>query len=191
MRLERSVATAEAGFDLPNGTELIEVAGAPGAIFCEGRLRGMKLVGANPQGCFIDQNGDGSFDATFRMMSQTPALVMINGRMPKKTMPLATPIPYQRLDPATSNLGAFVAIERRNYFNIYGRENFMIAFGSADHQERITDPVHFKSAELPKQMSILGSAFTAHREEDGRLAVSVEAAMPHQPFGVMKTISFR
>lgn len=190
-RLDRSVAPAEAKFNLAAGTELIEVTGGPGPIFCDGRYQSVKFVGTSPQGCFIDQNGDGLFDATFRMMSQTPALVMVNGRMPKKLLPLASPISYQRLDPATSSLGAFVAIERRNYFNIYGLENFMIAFGSGDHLERITDPIGFKSAELPKKMSIMGSSFTALKEENGRLAVSVEAAMPRQPFGVMKTTSFR
>ena len=190
VRLTRSVASGEAGFDLADGTELIEVSGGPGPIFCDGRLQLTKFVGTSPQGCFVDQDGDGRFDATFRMMSQTPGLVMINGRMPRKLKPLSGPIPYQRANPATSNLGAFVAIERRNYFNIYGRENFMIAFGSAAHQERITDPIGFKSSELPKRMSILGSSFTALREENGRLAIRVDAAMPRQPFGVMKTTRF-
>ena len=191
VRLSRSVAAAEAGFDLAAGTELIEVTGGPGPIFCDGRLEAIKFVGTSPQGCLLDQNADGLFDASFRVASQTPALVTINGRMPKKLRPLANPIPFERVDPATSNLGAFVAIERRNYFNIYGRENFMIAFGSGDHLERITDPIGFKSSELPKQMSILGSSFTALKEENGQLAVRVDAAMPHQPFGVVKTVSFR
>lgn len=190
VRLGRAVTASEAGFDLAAGTELIKVNG-PGPIDCDGRLKVTKFVGTTPQGCFIDQNGDGSFDATFQMISQTPGLVMINGRMPKKLTPLASPIPFQRVDPATSTLDAFVAIERRNYFNIYGRENFMIVFGSTAHQERITDPIGFKSSELPKQMSVLGSSFTALKEENGRLAVRVDAAMPRQPFGVTKTISFR
>lgn len=190
-KLTRSVADAETGFDLAAEAELIEVSGGAGPIFCDGRLKTVKFVGTSPQGCFVDQNGDGLFDAAFRMMSQTPAFVTINGKMPKKLRPLATPIPYQRVDPATSTLGAFIAIERRNYFNIYGLENFMIAFGSGDQMERITDPIGFKSSQLPKQMSILGSSFTALKEENGRLAVRVDAAMPRQPFGVMKTITFR
>lgn len=191
VRLGRSVTSSEAGFDLAAGTELIKVNGGPGPVYCNGRLQVTKFVGASPQGCFIDQNGDGSFDATFRMISQTPGLVMINGRLPKKLTPLASPIPFQRVDPTSSTLDAFVAIERRNYFNIYGRENFMIVFGSAAHQERITDPIGFKSSDLPKQMSILGSSFTALKEEKGRLAVRVDAAMPRQPFEVTKTITFR
>ena len=191
VRLGRSVASPEAKFDLAAGAELIEVTGGPGPIFCDGRYQSVKFVGISPQGCFVDQNGDGQFDATFRMMSQTPALVMVNGRMPKKLQPLASPIAYQRVDPATSGLGAFVAIERRNYFNIYGLENFMIAFGSGDHLERITNPIGFKSSELPKQMAIMGSSFTALKEENGRLAIRVDAAMPRQPFGVVKTTSFQ
>lgn len=191
VRLSRSVAKNEAGFDLAAGIELIEVTGGPGPIFCDGRFQKVKFVGISPQGCFVDQNGDGLFDASFRMISQTPALVMVNGKMPKKLQPLVSPIAYEKADPATSALGAFVSIERRNYFNIYGSENFMIAFGSGDQLERITDPIGFKSSELPKQISIMGSSFTALKEENGRLAVRVDAAMPRQPFGVVKTTSFQ
>lgn len=187
VRLSRPVTTSEAGFNLAAGTELLEVDGGPGAIFCDARLHSVGLIGGSPQGCFLDSDRDGRFDATFRTASQAPALVMITGRMPRRTTPLPSPIAYSRADPATSTLGAFVAIERRNYFNIYGRENFMIAFGTAEKQERITDPISFKTTDLPKQMTILGSSFTALSEAEGRMAVRVDAAMPRQPFGVIKT----
>ena len=183
-RLDRTVAKAEASFDLPAGSELIEVKGGPGKIFCDGQLK-------QSQGCFVDGDGDGRFETAFRTYSQTPALVMINGRMPKKTMPLAAPIPYTVLDPATSTLDAFVAIERRNWFNIYGLESFTILFGSSTKQERITAPIQFKSTELPKQVNILGSSFMVLSEKDGRMAVRVDAAMPRQPFGVTKTVTYR
>lgn len=182
--LGRTVSKAEASFDLPAGTELIEVKGGPGPIFCDGQLR-------QSQGCFLDSDGDGRFDASFRTWSQTPGLVMINGRMPKKLVSLASPIPYSTLDPATSTLDAFVAIERRNWFNIYGLESFTILFGSSAKQERITDPVQFKSSELPKRVHILGSDFTVLSEKDGRMAIRVDFAMPRQPFGVTKTVTYR
>ncbi|RST31475.1 hypothetical protein HMF7854_11965 [Sphingomonas ginkgonis] len=67
----------------------------------------------------------------------------------------------------------------------------MIAFGSAERQERITDPIYFQNAELPKAMSILGSSFTALAEENGRLSVRVDASMPRQPFGVVRTMRYR
>jgi hypothetical protein len=189
-KLSRSVSKIEVGAELPAGTELIEVAGGPGPIFCEGVLQQGKLTG-RAQVCFMDSDGDQRFDTTFQSRSQTPALVMINGRMPKKSLQLATPISYQTVDPATATLGTFVAIERRNFFNIYGRESFTILFGSSDQQERLTDPVQFKSSDLPKQMNILGSSFTALSEKDGRMAIKVEAAMPRSPFGVYQSITYR
>ncbi|RST31474.1 hypothetical protein HMF7854_11960 [Sphingomonas ginkgonis] len=115
VRLSRAVSTAEAGIDLAAGSELIEVTGGPGVIFCDGRMKATKMLGVAFQGCLIDQNGDGRFDAAFRTLSQAPALVMIGGRMPGKLLPLSAPISYEREDPATSTLGNFVAIERRNY----------------------------------------------------------------------------
>ena len=183
-KLGRAVSKAEASFDLPAGTELIQVKGGTGPIFCDGQLQ-------KAQGCLLDSDSDRRFDSAFRTWSQTPALVMINGPMPTKLMTLASPIPYENLDPATSTLDAFVAIERRNWFNIYGLESFTILFGSSNKQERITDPVQFKSTELPKQLNILGSNFTVLSEKDGRMAVRVDVAMPRQPFRVTKTISFR
>jgi hypothetical protein len=182
--LEKSVTKAEAGKDVGAGTELIEVAGGAGATFCEGAI-------APLQACFMDANSDGAFDTAFLVRSQTPKLVMVSSRMPKRTYTLSAPISYTRGNPADSKLGTFVAIERRNYFNIYGRENFMILFGTDKSQERISDPVGFKTSELPKRMNILGAEFEALSEADGKLAVRVDKAMPAQPFGVTQTVAYR
>ena len=190
IELARNVVRAEAGADLPAVTQMIEVRGSAGAIFCEGELR-VNGIGAGRQTCLVDSDGDFLLDAAFRTASNTPALVMISGRMPKSTQPLASPIPYQRIDPALSRLGAFVAIERRNWFNIYGLEGFTILFGSADRQARITSPVQFKSSEMPKELTVLGARFAALAEKDGKMSIRVDQAMPAQDFGVTKTIWYR
>lgn len=184
--LGRSVSKAEAGADVSSGTELIEILGGPGPIFCEG-----KFTAGRRQACFVDANRDSAFESSFQTNTTMPALVTIEGRMPRKLYPLAKPIPYRKADPAKSQLGAFVAIERRNFFNIYGRENFMILFGSNGRQERITDPVSFTSADLPKELRVLGSRFTALSENNGRMQVQVHSAMPRQPFGVLRMVTYR
>ena len=191
MRLPRAVGQAEAGAELAAGTELIEVKSTAGIVFCEGQIRSKKMIGGRLQVCFLDGDFDGRLESTFRSSSQAPALVMIGGLMPKKRMALAAPIAIDRADPATSQLGTFVAIERRNFFNIYSRESFMILFGSSEQQERITWPVQFKAAEMPKELDILGARFTALRETGGRMAIRVDQAMPAQPFGVIQTMSYR
>jgi hypothetical protein len=173
--------------ELPAGMQLIEVSSDAGAVYCEGDIReaGAGLL------CFLDSDRDGRFESRFKAVSSTPALVMITSRMPKAPKPLAEPLEYRIVSPTTSRIPAFVAIERRNFFNIYSRENFMIAFGTGDEKKRITDPVGFKAADMPKEMTILGARFTALSEKDGKMAIEVHSGMPAQPFAVMSTVTYR
>lgn len=174
--------------ELPAGMQLVEASSEMGAVYCEGDIRQADSAALL---CFLDSDRDGRFDSRFKTASSTPALVMILGRLPKAPKPLAEPLEYRKVDPSASRIPAFVAIERRNYFNIYSREHFMIAFGTGDEKKRITDPVGFKSADMPKEMTILGARFTALSEADGRMAIEVHQGMPAQPFAVMSTITYR
>jgi hypothetical protein len=186
--LARTWSDSEAEAELPAGTQLIAASSDSGAVYCEGDIRGF---GSDGLLCFLDSDRDGRFESRFKTASSTPALVMISAKMPKATTPLAEPIEYRVVDPKTSKIPAFVAIERRNYFNIYSRENFMIAFGTGDEKKRITDPVHFKAADMPKAMTILGARFTALGETGGKMAIEVHSGMPAQPFAVMSTVTYR
>lgn len=186
--LERTWSDSEAGAELAAGTQLIEATSDAGAVYCEGDIRGF---GSDGLLCFLDSDRDGRFESRFKAVSSTPALAMITGKMPKAPQPLATPLEYRVVDPRTSRIPAFVAIERRNYFNIYGRENFMIAFGTGDEKKRISDPVHFKASDMPKEMTILGARFTALSETDGKMAIEIHSGMPAQPFGVVSVVSYR
>lgn len=174
--------------ELPAGMQLIEASSDAGAVYCEGDVREGESGGLL---CFLDSDRDGRFASRFKAASSTPALAMFMGKMPKTTKPLAEPLEYRIVSPSTSRIPAFVAIERRNYFNIYARENFMIAFGTGDEKKRITDPVHFKAADMPKEMTILGARFTALSETDGKMAIEVHNGMPAQPFAVMSTVTYR
>jgi hypothetical protein len=174
--------------ELPAGMQLVKASSDSGPVYCEGDIREGDSDGLL---CFLDSDSDGRFDSRFRAASSTPALAMFMGKMPKAARPLAEPLEYRVVDPATSRIPAFVAIERRNFFNIYSRENFMIVFGTGEEKKRITDPVHFKSAEMPKEMTILGARFTALSEKDGKMAIEVHQGMPAQPFAVMSMTTYR
>lgn len=174
--------------ELPAGMQLVEASSDAGAVYCEGDVREGDSGGLL---CFLDSDRDGRFDSRFRAVSSTPALAMFMGRMPKAPRPLAEPLEYRVVSPSTSRIPAFVAIERRNYFNIYSRDTFMIVFGTGDEKKRITDPVQFKSADMPKEMSILGARFTALGEKDGKMSIEVNSGMPAQPFAVMSTVTYR
>jgi hypothetical protein len=185
--LARAWSDPEVG-ELAAGMQLIEASTDAGAVYCEGDIREADSRGLL---CFLDSDRDGRFESRFKTSSSTPALVMLSGKMPKAPRPLAEPLEYRTVSPKTSRIPAFVAIERRNYFNIYSRENFTIAFGTGDEKKRITAPAGFKSADMPKEMTLLGARFTALSETDGKMAIEVHQGMPAQPFAVMSTTTYR
>lgn len=175
---------------LPAGTQLIEAQTEGAKVFCASEVAKQKLIGAAFQPCLVDEDGDGDFEGWFSGVSQTKGLLTLAGRRPKKPKLLGE-TRYTVVPPTTMRDVYFVAIERRNFFNIYSRESFMIAFGHEGQIERLTTPASFKSAEMPKELTVMGARFTALREADGKMTVRVDRAMPAQPFGVVKTTTVR
>jgi hypothetical protein len=178
------ISAAAIGVSIPAGTQLIQVQTDGAKIFCDSRFAKQKLIG-HAQICLVDSDMDDRFDGYFKTTSQTKGLITIAGKRPK-VPPALDPVPY----PATMREEYFVGIQRRNFFNIYNRETFTITFGHDDELERLTEPVQFKSSELPKELSILGAHFTAISEENGRMTVKVDSAIPPQPFGIVKTTTY-
>lgn len=187
--LVAETAIPETAVSLPAGTQLIEVKSRDMAIFCQTDAKGRGLKSAL-QYCLTDSDADGRFDGYFRTASATKGLPTIQGYRPKHVKPIDA-VGYRRVAPASLRDEYFVAIERRNFFNIYGRESFTIAFGKEGDVDRITAPISFKSSELPKEMNILGARFTALGEENGQMRIRVDATMPMQPFGVVSTTTYR
>ncbi|TGX53475.1 hypothetical protein E5A73_11600 [Sphingomonas gei] len=174
---------------LVSGTQLI-AAGTEGAkVFCIAEVAKQKLIGASFQPCLIDSDRDGDFDGWFSAVSQTKGLLTLAGKYPKKPKPIAETA-YREVAPETMRDEYFVAIERRNYFNIYSRESFMIAFGREGQVDRLTAPISFKSTEMPRELTVMGAKFTAIAEQEGKMLVRVSAAMPRQPFGVMTSTTY-
>lgn len=174
---------------LPVGLRLIAVDSEVAVVRCVAARQPQKLVG-HAQPCFVDADRDGRFEAHFFTTSDVAALLTISGRVPKSPRPLARPVAYRDIDPVFNDPPLFVGIQRRNYFNIYGRENFMIVFGSEGDTGEITAPVWIKAKELPKELQVMGARFTALGEAAGRLRVRVDAAMPRQPFGISTTTTY-
>jgi hypothetical protein len=170
------------------GTRMLAVQSQIGEVRCITDIR--KIPHVMPP-CLVDTDRDGSFDAWFSSRTNAyDALIMIEGRAPKKLTSLAKPVPYRNIDPALHEPALFVGVQRRNYFNIYGNESFMIVYGSEQKQGEITMPVTVKSAAMPKELEVLGARFTAISETAGRLKVRVDAPMPPQPFGITTTTSY-
>lgn len=172
------------------GTQLVAAAADGAKIFCVADVAKQKLLGASFQPCLIDTDSDGDFDGWFNGLSQTKGLLTLTGKYPKKPKPIAE-TGYREVPPATMRDTYFVAIERRNYFNIYSRESFMIAFGREGQLERLTAPIAFKSSEMPRELSVMGARFTAISESEGKMLIRISETMPQQPFGIVKTTSYR
>jgi hypothetical protein len=168
---------------LPAGAQLVEARTSGAKVYCVPGLSEQRKVGARYRPCLIDADGDGAFEGWFDAVSGTQSILMHSGRYPKKPRAIAA-TRYHAVSPRTMREVYFVGIERRNYFNIYSRESFMIAFGNADKLERLTTPVSFKSEEMPRELTVLGSRFTALSEQDGKLLIRISQTMPLQAFGV-------
>lgn len=173
----------------PAGTQFFRVESEAGVAFCDGRRNGKK-ANSEVYLCLVDSNEDGIFDGSFKGLSETAGIPTIAGKLPKTLKP-TSPVRYVKLAPSEFSILYFVAIQRRNFFNIYGRESFMIRFGTEEHSQKITNPVHFKASDLPKEMEILGARFTAIKESNGKMRIKIHSTMPKQPFGLIRTVTFR
>ncbi|WP_143043470.1 hypothetical protein [Sphingopyxis sp. YR583] len=166
------------------GTQFFKAKSDGASIYCRPYVPDKVLVG-----CLLDSDSDGDFDEWFDVVSQTKGLPSVAQKYTKKRKPVSGAA-YRQVPVTSMTDEYFVAIERRNYFNIYSRESFMIVFGREGTTDRLTAPVSFKSAEMPKQLTILGAVFTAVAERDGKMVVTVQRDMPMQPFAVVKTTSY-
>ena len=176
------------GVTLTAGTQLVEVQSPGAKVYCPATVAKQKLIGM-AQLCLVDGDRDGRFEGWFKTQSQTKGLLTIGGSRPKTPTAIA-PVAYREIEPVKMKDEYFVAIERRNYFNIYSRESFMIVFGRDGEVDRLTSPISFTSSEMPKDLTVLGARFTAISEADGKMRVKILSGMPVQPFGVIKTTTY-
>lgn len=184
------VDVPELKLSLAAGTQLIAVGSGQQPLFCD-ITRYAKKANASAIACFADLDTDGRFEGYFKGLSMTGAILSLDGRVKFKNLKPITPLPYTALPPARFSQDLFVGIQRRNYFNIYSRESFMLVYGNESHTEEITQPIQFKSSEMPKAMTVLGARFTAISETAGRMRIEVKEAIPRQPFGVIRTTTYR
>jgi hypothetical protein len=191
------------------GTQLIGISGGEAVVGCVAPNESAKLS-QRFLPCFVDKDADGAFEAVFWRASVVPGLPIISGPMPNATTStrskslvglfgvkepadlhlLSVVVPYRDVDPATIRTPFFVGIQRRNFFNIYARENFMIVFGRDAEMGELTTPASFRSSEMPKEVSVMGAQFTAIAEKEGKMLVQVSTSIPPQPFSVVVTTTY-
>jgi hypothetical protein len=146
--------------------------------------------GATKQFCLVDSNSDLQFDAYFEPISQIPGLPTISGKRPKKLKPLS-PVPYAMADASTMQATYWIGIEYQGKPLIYDRLNFAVAFGSEVSKGSLTDWVYTSGSKFPASSGLLGAKFTVLDNPGGKIKVRIDQPMPPQPFGVMRTTTYR
>lgn len=188
--LDAGIQSPEQKLSLASGIQLVMVGDGKTPVYCDA-TRYKKKANETPLACLIDADRDGRFEGYFKGLSYSSAIISLQGRLKLKNVKPIAPVAYHVIDPRRFDQDLFVGIQRRNYFNIYSRESFMITYGSDAQKEEITQPVSFKSAEMPKEMTVLGARFTALSETAGRMKIKVHSAMPAQPFAIFQTTTYR
>jgi len=146
--------------------------------------------GSTRQFCLVDSNSDLQFDAYFEPISQIPGLPTISGKRPKKLKPLSL-VPYAIADASTMQAAYWIGIEYQGKPLIYDRLNFAVAFGSEVAKGSLTDWVYTSGSKFPASSGLLGAKFTVLDNPGGKIKVRIDQPMPPQPFGVMRTVTYR
>jgi hypothetical protein len=180
--------TLKSGVSLPAGTQLLEVQTASAVVYCAERTV-FSFVGS-AQICLIDSDHDGRFESWFTARSATNGIITISGQFPKRPKLLTSTTAYRAVEPSQFKSDLFVAIQWRDYITLSAVESFLVVFGREGETSALSAPHSVKSAELPREVAVMGSRFTALSKTAGKLRVRVDAAMPHQPFSVNVTTSY-
>jgi hypothetical protein len=177
------------------GTQLFEVK-SDVPIYCVAGLREPKgfekfMKGdSRVQLCLIDTDADGRFDAYFEPVSMVPGLPTITGKRPKSPRPM-TPVAYEPAEPSALEKSYWVGIEYQGKPLIYDRRNFGISYGSDDSKGAVTDWIYTSGSTYPISKQLLGASFTVLGMSGDKLRVRIDQPMPPQPFGVIRTVSYR
>jgi hypothetical protein len=131
------------------------------------------------------------FESYFDTISVVPGLPTIAGKRPKKPKPVATPVAYEVAAPADLEKPFWIGIRYQGKALIYDWRNFQVSFGSDTTDGSLTDFIHTSGSNYPMSLSLLGARFTVLGLEDKKLKVRVDETMPPQPFGIMRTVTYR
>ena len=182
---------------LPAGAELFGTKSDTVDIYCSTAQKGagiatQLLLGRTGQKqiCLIDTDRDRDFDSFFKVAGEVKGLPSLYARTPK-TLDRVNGLKYLPIDPIDMTQKYFVAIEYQGKPLLYDRRDFTVTFGSDEKKESLTRWIYTKGSNYPQSLMYLGGKFTILSENQGVLNVRIDRQIPSQPFGVIKSISFR
>jgi hypothetical protein len=186
---------AENGDVLVNkGVQLFQLQVASGKTFCvadvprPSAFRSLMLGGGNLQLCLVDVDADGVFDGHFNGGNPMRGIPFITGRQPKE--PKKATGRYSLADPNLFSLKYTVRIALVTAKTRDSGEPliaYRIDFGDDQTRQGLTNIVAGKLG----HNSILGAEWNVAEIGENSLKANITHAMPHQPFEVTRTISYR
>jgi hypothetical protein len=198
-RLDAPLVGAKGEELLPSGTELFGTKSDSADIYCSTAQKGAGiatqfLLGfgrtGQKQRCLIDTDRDNDFDGHFKVAGEIKGLPSLYTRTPK-TLDSLDGLKYSSIDPVEMVQKYFVAVEYQGKPLLYDRRNFTVTFGTDEKKESLTSWIYTKGSIYPQTLTYLGGQFTVLNEDQGVLNVRIDRQMPSQPFGVIKSVSFR
>jgi hypothetical protein len=192
--LTSNVLRANDGAILAMKGEQLYARPARGAIaYCAKSSR--KVINANIIGapnsaatdpCFIDRDGDGKFDESFRIDTWNATLFGL-AFVSKKSVPINL-ASYNEISSSYVMDTYYVGIKYIGTNLISGREQFSLAFGGRDLSTVVCCAVTPKEDDYPRTLDIMGAKYTITRNRKGSIHVIVNTAMPAGDFSVRGNI---
>jgi hypothetical protein len=196
-RLDTPLLGAKGEELLPAGAELFGTRSDKVDIYCSTAQKGagiatQLLLGRTGQKqiCLIDADRDNDFDSLFKVAGEIKGLPSLYARTPK-TLDRVDGSKYSSIDPASMTQKYFVAVEYQGKPLLYDRRNFTITFGTDEKKQSLTSWIYTKGSDYPQSLTYLGGKFTVLSENQGMLSIRIDRQIPSQPFGVIKSVSFR
>lgn len=165
--------------NVPTGTELIGVS-APLRTACTiAPYIRKNAFRVDEYLCFVDDNGDGAFDSTFRRGGYDLGIIQSFGKFPKSRKAIP---PARFRDAHPSDVKNAPGI--RLVFD--GGTSFKICLDDyrGYPQACLTEQASVDSKSLPGAFELLGAKFTVHRKDAGTVHVSMDTPFPPEPFMV-------
>ncbi len=141
--------------------------------------------------CFLDQQGDGRFDASFEAFPGV-GLPQIQMPMPKEKRLASIDRPYAMFPPESFTGDLWVGLRYEQYFNIYGNRMLMVAYGARGKNQTLTNFSTFKSkGPFPLKVGALGAQLTVLEARDDGSVVRIDRPITLPFFAVVTTTTVR
>ena len=181
----------------PAGSELYALRTNSGKAFC---LTGSQKISAfasamlgdsgAKQTCFVDGDGNGTFESFFTARSSVRGVPNFTGRTSKKPK-LIVETRYETKPIENMQAIFFVALEYRGNTNLQGNHIFETIFGSGSTKENLTSRMVIKAGELPAQVNFLGGQFELLEGGGNSATIRVVKPVERRPFDVLRSVSYR